>query len=140
MFGVCPVAGYAVNEKVSRLNAGITFVILLVFLFSQAKWVICVLLADLGLRSFGGFGYSPFNIISTSLLELTKAPPVMVEAGPKLFTTRCGFVLCLLVCILLLLKIIWLATLLVLLLLVLVALEFIWGFCIGCRVYAFLRR
>lgn len=88
---MCPVSFEKINENVARANASLAVVLLLVFLFSPMKWIILIVAADFFIRGFLKAAYSPFAAVSKKLLTLFNVQPVMIDAAPKIFAARVGF-------------------------------------------------
>ena len=90
---VCPRSNSNIDENIARFNASITLLMVLVFLFTPAKWIIFLVLIDFILRRVSDGRYSYVARISrftTSILGIRK---VSINAGPKLFAANVGFFL-----------------------------------------------
>ncbi|MCW5198342.1 DUF4395 domain-containing protein [Desulfobulbus sp. F4] len=88
---MCPISLEKINENVARANAALTVALLLIFLFSPLKWLIVFVAADFCIRGFFGATYSPFAQISKNVLAMLNIQPVLVDAAPKIFAARIGF-------------------------------------------------
>jgi len=90
---VCPISDNYIDENIARLNAFITFGLVLTFLLTPFKWIILLIAVDFLLRRIlqGRFSVvSWVSIFTTGALSLKK---VRINAGPKLFAANVGFVL-----------------------------------------------
>lgn len=90
---VCPISDNYIDENIARLNAFITFGLVLTFLFTPFKWIIFLLAADFLLRRILHGRYSVvsrISLLTTGALSLKK---VSINAGPKLFAANVGFAL-----------------------------------------------
>jgi hypothetical protein len=90
---VCPISENYIDENIARLNASITLLIVLFFLFTPFKWIIFLALIDFLLRRVLDGRYSYISWISrftTGALGLKK---ISINAGPKLFAANVGFAL-----------------------------------------------
>ncbi|MCI5208056.1 MAG: DUF4395 domain-containing protein [Candidatus Electrothrix sp. ATG2] len=134
---MCPVSFKQVNENAVRINAALAFLSILFFLLSPWKWIILIVSADFFIRGFLNPQYSLFANISKNVLSLVKVKPVMVDACPKIFAAKIGFLFC---CILTASWIFHLErTALVAgtMFMVCAALEALFRFCVACRIYPF---
>jgi hypothetical protein len=90
---VCPISENYIDENIARINASITLLIVLFFLFTPFKWIIFLALIDFLLRRIldGRYSYvSRISRFTTGALGLKK---VSINAGPKLFAANVGFAL-----------------------------------------------
>ncbi|HEC42203.1 MAG TPA: DUF4395 domain-containing protein [Bacteroides sp.] len=90
---VCPISENYIDENIARINASITLLIVLFFLFTPFKWIIFLALIDFLLRRIldGRFSYvSRISKFTTGALGLKK---ISINAGPKLFAANVGFAL-----------------------------------------------
>ena len=140
MNAICPVSFEKVNENAVRITAIQTVLAILLFLFSSWKWIILIVTVDFYLRGFGKAKYSPFAWISKKLLVPLKSKPVMIDAAPKIFAARIGFLFsCMLfVC--------WLFNLTIAALIIGIMfaacafLEAAFRFCVACKMYPFVCK
>ncbi len=94
---VCPISTNYIDENIARLNASITLLMVLTFLFTPFKWIIFLVLADYILRRIvnGRFSYvSRISRFTTGVFGFRK---VSINAGPKLFAANVGFFLSVLI-------------------------------------------
>jgi len=89
---LCPISDKKINERVARLNAVITFSLLILFVITSRTIIISFLLIDFLLRSAELSQYSPLAILSRSIVKLLNIKPKSVNAGPKIFAARIGVV------------------------------------------------
>ncbi|MFC1789724.1 DUF4395 domain-containing protein [Patescibacteria group bacterium] len=139
MIKICPLTDYQINEKVPRLNAFFSLIVLILFVFSNIKLPIIILAIDFFLRGFFKGKYSIISALSKYLLELFKIKPTMIDAGQKMFAARIGFLFCFLISIFYLVNLISIATILSIIIIILFSLELFFGFCLGCKTYSLLR-
>jgi hypothetical protein len=135
MNAMCPVSFHKVNENAARLNAAQTVVLLLLFLFSSWKWLILIVAADFCIRGFWEAKYSPFANISKGILALLKIQPVLVDAAPKIFAARIGFLFSCLLIACWLLHLNAAALIIGLMFAACAALEAAFRFCVACKMY-----
>ena len=90
---VCPISDRSVDEYTARLNAFITFALVLVFFLTPYRWVLFLLAADFLLRRILQGRYSLITRISTATRGVLALKRVMINAGPKLFAANVGLTL-----------------------------------------------
>ena len=90
---VCPISEYKTDENIARVNASITLLFVLLFLFTPYKWIIFLLLVDFILRRVIHGRYSYITRISKFTSGALGFKKVSINAGPKLFAANVGFVL-----------------------------------------------
>jgi hypothetical protein len=93
---VCPISDNYIDENTARLNAFITFAVMLIFFLTPYKWVIFLLAADFLLRRVMQGRYSIITRISVLTTVALSLRRVRINAGPKLFAANVGFLLSLL--------------------------------------------
>lgn len=134
---ICPISNEMVNERLTRLNA--FFTILLVaagFIFNSIIFPL-VLLADFFIRAFTSSKFSPVSFISyslASLLQLSKKP---IDKAPKIFAARLGFIMTLVIATLFLLQLYTASMVVAGILVFFATLEFAFGICVGCIIYTY---
>jgi hypothetical protein len=89
---VCPISDKIIDENIARLNASITLLLVMIFLFTPYKWIIFLLMADFILRRVGNGRYSYIARISRATSGLLGFRKVSINAGPKLFAANVGIV------------------------------------------------
>lgn len=99
LYALCPISDKKVNDRVTRLNATFTVLLLILYVFTTNLSLISFLLIDFFLRSAELSQYSPIAFLSRNLVKLLKIKPKYVNAGPKIFAARIGVVfnICILV-------------------------------------------
>jgi hypothetical protein len=134
---VCPISDERVNERVTRINALITILLVVAGLIFNSVLFFVFLLADFFIRAFTALKFSPISYLSSSLanaLNLTKKP---IDKAPKIFAARLGFLMTLTITILSLFNL-PLASIVISGVLVFFALlEFTLGICVGCIIYTY---
>ncbi|MEW6173740.1 MAG: DUF4395 domain-containing protein [Bacillota bacterium] len=137
---LCPISGFTINAKAARVTAFLTALTLLMFLLTPVKWIILILCADFLLRCIAGSKFSPFAFISRFILHTAKVEPRMENAGPKLFAAKIGLVFSVIISVLFLVNWMLPAVVFAILFLFCAALEALFGYCLGCKMYSFLYR
>ncbi|XOF35277.1 MAG: DUF4395 domain-containing protein [Candidatus Electrothrix sp. YB6] len=132
---MCPVSFKQVNENCVRLNAALAFFSILLFLCTSWKWIILITAADFFVRGFLNPQYSLFSTISKNILSLFKAKPVMVDACPKIFAAKIGFLFCCILTVSWLFHLNGTALIAGVIFMTCAALEALFRFCVACRIY-----
>jgi hypothetical protein len=137
-YAFCPVSDKKVNSFTIRLNAGLTSVLLILFLLSNFIIPVILLTIDFMLRAFNGGRFSLLNIISNFITRKFKLSGQFVNAGPKIFAARVGILLSIAILILSIFQFQLLAIAIALIFLVFALLESIAGVCVACKIYPFI--
>ena len=140
MSGQCIISFTQINEKAARLNAFFITAAALAFIFTPVKWIIYPLGADFIIRAFWNPAYSPVGMVSRTVLNIVKAKPIMINAGPKIFSAKIGFIFCVVIGILNASGIDNWAGITAGMLTFAASLEAFVGYCVGCKIYSLLYR
>lgn len=135
---VCPISEEKVNERVTRINAFLTVLLVVAGFFLHSVYFFVFLLADFYIRAFTFLKFSPISYISSSLanaLNLSKKP---IGKAQKIFAARLGFVMSLAIIVLLFLNLNLAAMIIGGILVFFATLEFALGICVGCIIYTYL--
>ncbi|GAB3551471.1 DUF4395 domain-containing protein [Spirosoma fluminis] len=135
---VCPVDGIPVNENKVRTVAFLVLATTLVYLVTNAVWLIGVLTLDFGLRAFNAGKFSPFGIAADGFVKWLHLPYKGTDQAPKRFAARIGLAFAL--SLMLFHWFGWDTVILSSTLAVFAALESLAGFCAGCYVYTYYHR
>jgi hypothetical protein len=137
---MCPVSFKQINENAVRINAALAFFSILLFLLTPWKWIILIVGVDFFIRGFLNPQYSLFANISKKILTLLKAKPVMVDAGPKIFAAKIGFLFCCLLTASWFFALHQTALIAGAMFMICAALEAVFKFCVACQLYPFIYR
>ena len=137
---ICPVSTKQMNDKVARINALIILGLLIITVLTNFEWIIILLALDFTIRGSSEFPFSPITYVSKKISEKLKQIPTMINAGPKIFAARIGFIFCVLISILLIMKAIIVANILIIIFAILVGMEGVFGFCVACHYYTALQK
>ncbi|MFC2138069.1 DUF4395 domain-containing protein [Bacteroidota bacterium] len=137
MTQVCPIVNTQINEKVTRLNALISFLIVTLFVFTPYKYIILFLMLDFALRSFNDGKYSPIKGSNQFLANALGLKHSLINAGPKIFAARIGLLLSFVITISFLMNYEILANIVAGILGFFSFLEAFFGFCVACKIYPF---
>ena len=137
---ICPISYKRINENVARGNAALTVILLASYLATSNLVFITFLLLDFLLRALELSKYSPLAFLSRKFNEIFHIPKKSINAGPKIFSARIGFVFSTLILISALFG--WSSAALVFTAVfgVCAFLETAFAYCIACEVYPFVYR
>jgi len=139
-FAFCPVSDKQVNERVARINAAFTVMLLALYALTGSVIPVLILTVDFLLRAAD---YSKFSIIALSSKGIVRYLAInenLINAGPKLFAARIGFVFSILIAVSILLNA-WLpAYVLAGVLGMFSLLESVFGLCVACEIYPYVYR
>lgn len=136
----CPMSDKRVNKWVARINAALTFLLLLLFFYTLNMFIMLFLAFDFLLRGNDYAKYSPLAIASRQILKVLPLKPQSINAGPKFFAARIGYYFSFFVFIFWAFH--WNVTALVVagVFAVFAFLEAAFGFCMACYVYPFVYK
>lgn len=134
---VCPISNEKINEKITRLNALIGIVMLvLAFAFQSAVFLI-FLLADFYVRAFTRTRFSPISYASHFLSNALNLEEKNIDKAPKIFAARLGFLMTLAITALFLAGLTTSAFIVAGILVFFASLEFALAICVGCIIYTY---
>lgn len=138
MAETCPISFGQINERVARVNGALTVLSIMVFLFTPFKAIGLILGADLFIRGFLKSDYSFYSLLSRTLLQVLNITPVMINAGPKIFAAKVGFVFCFGILLFDYFAIPLAAQIFAAMLMFFAFLEAAFSFCVACRMYPYM--
>ena len=140
MAAYCPIGPTSVNQTVVR---GVAFQVLCstaLFLASGYDFILIYLLFDFFMRGFVSRNLSLFVLMAGVVNKFFDRRIVPVNAEPKIFAARIGFIMCLSILFSELSGLSFLVFFLSGLLLLAAALECFFSICLGCHLYTFIKR
>ncbi len=140
MTEACPISFECINERVARVNGALTVLSMIVFLFTPFKAIVFILGADLFIRGFLKSSYSFYSLFSSKVLALLNIEPMMINAGPKIFAAKIGFVFCCVISLFYFSDMPAICFIFGSILLFFAFLEAAFGFCVACQVYPYMPK
>lgn len=134
---ICPVSDKKINERVARINATFTVLILLTFVITKSVLPVLFLVADFLLRAGEYSKFSLVGISSKGIVKYFAFEKVFINAGPKLFAARIGFFLSSIIAITFFLGFYFLAYSIAWVLVLFSFLEAAFGICVACEIYPY---
>lgn len=138
--GSCPVTFKKVDQNVVRVMAGLVSTIAVIFIITQQLSFLILLLYDFLVRSLGYKKASPLFYLAKFIAKVLNLKKEEIDAGPKEFALKIGFVFVLISFIMFILGEAFTAVFVVAVLLICAFLEVAFNYCIGCQVYMLLKR
>jgi len=136
----CPISYKLVDEKVVRINSILTAITVLSFFITSNKFVIVFLSVDFFIRGFIDPGYSPYSMLSKSLLRFSNNKPKLIDGSPKIFAAKLGFVFSSTIVLFAILNYHMIPIVIGILLILFALLEGIFGYCVGCKIYTIIEK
>ncbi|MBE0417659.1 MAG: DUF4395 domain-containing protein [Coriobacteriia bacterium] len=136
----CPINHTVVDSNAVRIVALFVVGIVAVFLLTGSPLVVLALTPDFLIRAAGRPRWSPLARVAMSIVRLLELAPRPIDSAPKRFAAGIGVAFTAAAGLLTLAGLGPAAAAVAAILLVCAALESLLGFCVGCRVHAFLPR
>jgi len=135
---MCPISLKQINERAVQINAALAILFMALFFFTPYKWLILILSIDFLIRGFFSPSYSFFGAISRTILRIFKIKPLLVNAGPKIFAAKIGFIFCCLIGVFYLLDYQAISHTIGYIFIFFASLEAVFRFCVACKIYPFI--
>lgn len=131
----CPISDKQLNEKSIRIGAGLVLLLAFSGIVLHNIGVFIVLAVDFFIRGFTPYPISPISLISKYAGNIFPSKPIWVNAGPKIFAAKIGFLFCLAVSILYFKTLYLPGDITAVILCICAGLESFFGVCLGCHFY-----
>jgi hypothetical protein len=139
-YALCPISDKLINEKVARLNAVFTVIILLAFGYTDSLVVLAFLAVDFIFRATDNAQFSLLGMTSRNIVRFLPIKEHLINAGPKIFAARIGLILTGSAIITYLLSLPVLSLSLAGILTLFSFLEGVFGLCVACLVYPYVYK
>lgn len=139
-YAFCPVSDKVINERVARINAAFTVLLLLISALIHNIFPVVFLAIDFLIRASDYPRYSLTGISSNAIVSYLGLTENRINAGPKIFAARIGFVISSLIIISYYLNSFLPVLILGGVLTVFSFLEASFGLCVACEIYPFVYR
>lgn len=136
----CPVSPKSIDERIARINAGITAGLVGVFITGNFAYTLIFLAIDFLLRTSGKEKLSLVAIASSNIARYLKVRKNIINAGPKLFAARIGFFLSVLAFVAWQFEWKTFSIVVAAILGLFSFLEAVAGICVACMIYPFVFR
>ena len=135
---VCPISEERINERVTRINAMIGILILIVGFVSGSVIFPAMLMADFYIRAFTKVKFSPISYLSYQMTNMLQLDKKVIDKAPKIFAARLGFLMTFVITLLMLLGLNTAAFVVGGVLVFFASLESALAICMGCIMYTYL--
>lgn len=139
-YAACPISNKKIDERVARLNGLFTFLLMVIFIFTNLWYIPALLAFDFLMRSTNLSSYSLLGFVSRAIVKLTSTKKKLVNAGPKTFAARIGLTVSSIIFITSLIGLNVTAVALACILALFSFLESAFGYCVACKVHPHLSR
>ena len=136
----CPISDMQMNEKSIRIGAGLVLLFAVSGIILHNIGIFILLAVDFFIRGFTRYQISPVSFISKLIVNVFAYKPNWVNAGPKIFAAKIGFLFCLTVSILYFKNLYLPGDIVAAVLCVCAGLESFFNVCLGCHFYAILLK
>jgi hypothetical protein len=136
----CPCFNETVDRNVTRTTSFLVFVLLLTGLFSMLNWISLLLCFDFFIRGFTHLPISPLRRAAQAQVKILRFKPKMINAGPRVYGARVGFVITALITLLSFTGFPTGARILTELMVLIAGLAAFLGICIGCYVHTLIQK
>lgn len=136
----CPITYKIVDQNVIRIVASTISTLGVIFIIHPNFTILALMFYDFFVRALGYEKISPLYIVAKVTSKLFGIKKDKVDAGPKEFALKIGFLFVALGVVLFLLDLIFASVLVIAILTLCALLEAIFNYCIGCEVYMFLKK
>ena len=140
MAAYCPIGPTSIDQSVVR---GVAFLVLCsvtIFLANGLDFILVYLVFDFFMRGFVSRKLSLFVMIAKGMTHFFSCKVDLVNAEPKVFAARIGFIACLLILFCKVLELSLLVNFLSGFLLLATALESFFSICLGCHIHTIINR
>jgi hypothetical protein len=136
----CPVDYGQLNQNLVRSYALVIFILLMLIIIFKWLWLVYVLLLDFFLRMTFGIRRGLFCLLLARILSMLDVPEKPVNALPKKFAVKVGFVFSMLTVLLHLANANIAFTVVLVIFAVAVGLEAFFNFCLACKFYKYFLK
>jgi hypothetical protein len=134
----CPISDIQMNEKSIRIGAGFVLLLAVSGIILHNIGIFIVLAIDFFIRGFTRYQISPVSLISKFIVKAYPSKPNWVNAGPKIFAAKIGFLFCLTILILYFKNLYLPGDIVAAVLCACAGLESFFSVCLGCHFYKIL--
>lgn len=135
----CPISQRRIDTHMVRAISVLVTITAILFLLTSHILFAYLLLIDFSLRLFRKNNFSPFFQLSLAILRALNIQPKMSDEAPKRFALYLGWAMAILIVLFIAFGAVKFATLFVVVLLSCSALEMLFEFCVGCKLYQYLK-
>ena len=135
---VCPISDRRVNEHVTRINALLTIVVVVLAFVLNSALLFAFLMADFFIRAFTELKFSPIGFTSHFVSNALSLSVKLIDKAPKVFAARLGFLMTSVIAFLFVFNFPTASMVVAAMLIIFAGLELVFAFCVGCMIYTYL--
>lgn len=135
---VCPISDQRVNERVTRINALLTIVVVVLAFVLNSAFLFAFLMADFFIRAFTEIKFSPIGFVSHYLSNALSLSVKLIDKAPKVFAARLGFLMTSVIAGLFVFNFTTASMVIAGILIFFAGLELMFSLCVGCMIYTYL--
>lgn len=139
-YAICPISDKRINERVARTNAVFTVLLLFGYAITTNLFLMLFLVADFLFRSTSYSKYSLVGISSRNIVKYLSLDAHFINAGPKIFAARIGFIFSTSIVLAMTIGVPEIAYSLAAILCLFSFLEAAFGFCVAYEIYPFVYK
>ena len=132
----CPISPELVNSKLTRIYSFFTLTTIIIYAYTPYKEIIFISSIDFFIRIFFGVKYSPICIFIRYILNIGNFKTEMVNAGPKKFAAKIGFLITVLMSISYIFNFTTTSLIIAHISIIAVGAEAVFGYCVACKIYS----
>ncbi|HEB62561.1 MAG TPA: DUF4395 domain-containing protein [Bacteroidetes bacterium] len=136
----CPIEYKTVDKNIIRVNAMIVFSFLLLFIITFNPMFLMMIAMDYIIRVFIDIKYSPICFVIKRILKLSGVKPHRINAGPKSFAAKIGFIFTTMISIAFILGFNVTALVISAIFLIATGMDAFLNYCIACQIYPFYKK
>ena len=134
----CPISPELVNARLTRTYSFFTLATIIIYAYTPYKEIIFISTIDFFIRIFFGVKYSPICTFIKYILNIGNFKAEMVNAGPKKFAAKIGFIITSLMSISYILGLTYTSIVLAHVSIIAVGADAVFGYCIACKMHSLL--
>ena len=135
---VCPISDQRVNEHVTRINALLTIVVVVLAFVFNSHFLFAFLMADFFIRAFTEIKFSPIAFTSHYVSNALSLSIKLIDKAPKIFAARLGFLMTTIIAGLFVFNLPAASMVVAAMLIFFAGLELLFAVCVGCMIYTYL--
>lgn len=136
----CPIDKQKIIEQTTRINSALVAILPISFIITNHILTPIILAINFFVRGFTCSLVNVFTSITRNIIKLLKIKPTIINAGGKKFAAKIGFIMCLLIIAFHLSNFKIAALVFTIALLSCAALDCLFNFCVGCKIYSLLIK
>ena len=134
---ICPISKERINEQITRLNAFLGILLIVLGFVFNLPLLFVFLLIDFFIRAFTSISFSPVSYLSYRIVSCLQLREKKIDKAPKIFAARLGFAFVLATVLFIFFEMNTVALITAGIFVFFAALEFALTVCVGCILYTY---